>query len=139
METRIDFNFKKIYEDIATKEREGREEWRDVMIIVEEFPEIDYVLVYRGGSFEPWCVGYGYNGKDCWEHGNYFATLSGAMKYIFSKLDRIPYNRMSEIASLAIDGVFEDDAYEAKIYCEDTLELTEYEEEYFGISEKEDE
>lgn len=139
METRIDFNFKKIYEDIATKEREGREEWRDVMIIVEEFPEIDYVLAYRGGNFEPWCVGYGYNGKDCWGQGNYFATLSGAMKYILSKLDKIPYNRMSEIASLAIDGLFEDDAYEAKIYCEDTLELTEYEEEYFGISEKEDE
>lgn len=143
METRRDFNFKELYNDIATKEREGLTEWRDVMVIVEEFPEINYVLAYRGGNFEPWCVGFDYNGKDSWWHGNYFATISGAMRYIQEKLDkynnRICYSRMDEIASKAIDGLFEDDVYEAKIYCEETLELTEEEMEYFGISEKEEE
>lgn len=143
-EKRIDFNFKELYNNIAAKEREGLTEWKDVMVIVEEFPEINYVLAYRGGTFEPWCVGYDYDKENnSWWHGNYFPTISGAMRYIQEKLDakegRICYCRMSEIASKAIDGLFEDDAYEAKIYCEEELELTEEENEYFGISEKEEE
>lgn len=139
METRRDFNFKELYNDIATKEREGLTEWRDVMVIVEEFPEINYVLAYRGGNFEPWCVGCDYNGKDSWWHGNYFATISEAMRYIQEKLDkynnRICYSRMDEIATKTIDKLIENDPYEAEEFLREELELDDDEVEYFGIGE----
>ena len=135
METRVDYNFKKVYEDIATKEREGLTDWRDVMIIVEEFPEINTVLAYRGGEFEPWCVGYDYNGKDSWWHGNYFPTLDKAMRYIQSKIDIVPFYRLEELASKAIDGLIEDDPYEAAEYFKNEMEMTEEEIEYFGVVE----
>lgn len=105
-------------------------------IIVAEFPEIDYVLAYRGGKYEPWVAAWGYNGKNCWTQGHYFATINGAMKYIQYLKDKIPYERMDELASKAIDGLFENDPYEAETYCEETLELTDYEREYFGIKDK---
>lgn len=105
-------------------------------IIVAEFPEIDYVLAYRGGKYEPWVAAWGYNGKNCWTQGHYFATINGAMRYIQYVLDKIPYERMDELASKAIDGLFENDSYEAEKYCEETLELTDYEREYFGIKDK---
>lgn len=109
------------------------------VLIVAEYPEIDYVLAYRGSKYQPWVAAWAYNGKSSWGQGHYFANLMDAIEYIRTKQGKINYYRMSEIASKAIDGLFEDDAYEAKIYCEEELELTEEENEYFGISEKEEE
>lgn len=108
-------------------------------IIVDTFPEIDYVLAYRGGSYQPWVAAWGYNGKNGWQQGHYYETLEEAMEWIRSKQGKPNWYRLDEIASKAIDGLFEYDAYEAKIYCEETLELTEEEMEYFCISEKEEE
>lgn len=45
----------------------------------------------------------------------------------------IPYCRMAELASLAIDGLIEDDENEALIYLRDTMDLTQEECKYFGI------
>lgn len=45
--------------------------------------------------------------------------------------------RLSEIASKAIDGLIEDGEEEALEYINDTLELTEEEKEYFGVAELE--
>ncbi len=109
------------------------------VLIIAEYPEIDYVLAYRGSKYQPWVAAWAYNGKNSWGQGHYFANLMDAIEYIRTKQGKINYYRMSEIASKAIDGLFEDDAYEAKIYCEEELELTEEENEYFGISEKEEE
>lgn len=45
----------------------------------------------------------------------------------------INYQRMNEIACLAIDGLIEDGMYEAKEYFRDTIEMDEDEAEWFGI------
>ena len=45
----------------------------------------------------------------------------------------ITYDRLSEIADLAIQGLLEDDRLTAMEYFADTMELTEEEREYFGI------
>ena len=111
----------------------------DMRIVVAEFPEIDYALIYRGTKYEPWVAAWGLENikrGESWAQGHFYETINGAMKWIQSKMDKIPRCRMEEIATKAIDGLFEDDPYEAEIYCEETLELTEYEREFFGISEK---
>lgn len=115
---------------------------KEVVFIVAEFPKIDFVLAYRNTNFQPWVAAWGYhNGSNSWSQGYYFETITEAMKYIQNLLDedsgRIPYMRLDEIASKAIDGLFEDDPYEARIYCDETLELEDNEKEYFGITEKE--
>lgn len=45
----------------------------------------------------------------------------------------ISIDRLSEIASLAIDGLMQDGEEEAMEYFRDTMELTDEEREYFGI------
>ena len=47
--------------------------------------------------------------------------------------------RMNEIASKAIDGLREDDDTEARIYCEEEIEMDSDEMEYFGLAEEESE
>ena len=107
----------------------------ETVIIVESFPEIDYVLAYRGGSYEPWVAAWGYNGKNCWSQGHYFNDFLKAVRWIQNKIDTVPFLRLEEIASKAIDGLIEDDPYEAAEYFENELELTPEEIEYFGIVE----
>jgi hypothetical protein len=111
----------------------------DLYMIVAEFPEIDYALIYRGTRTNPWVAAWGLkniNQGKSWSQGHYFATIEGAIEYIQGLKNGIPYCRMEEIASKAIDGLFEDEPYEAEIYCEETLELTNYEREFFGIADK---
>lgn len=55
----------------------------------------------------------------------------------FPSTQEIPKERMAEIASKAIDGLIEDDVEQARIYINDTLELSDSEKEYFGVSELE--
>lgn len=57
----------------------------DKMIIVAEFPEINYALIYRQSKYEPWVAAYGLiRESKCWCQGHYFVSLEGAMEYILS-------------------------------------------------------
>lgn len=96
-------------------------------------------------KYFPYYIVSGYNGEtegdNLWDWTvQYYDKLMDFAKAItcYDK-SGIGWWRMDEIASKAIDGLFEDDTYEAKIYCEETLELTDEEKEYFGISGKEEE
>lgn len=104
-------------------------------IIVDTFPEIDYVLAYRGGKYQPWVAAWGYNGKNCWTQGHYFEKLVDAMEFIRMKQGKPNWYRMDEIASKAIDGLIEDDPYEAEEYLRNEIEITDEEIEYFCIAE----
>lgn len=105
----------------------------ETVFIVEKFPEIDYVLAYRGGDYQPWVAAWGYNGKNSWSQGHYFDTLEKAMEYIRTKQGKPNWYRMDEIASKAIDGLIEDDPYEAEEYLRNEIEITEEEAKYFCI------
>lgn len=54
------------------------------------------------------------------------------MKYANMEIDMTP-ERLVEIASLAIQGLLEDDEDSAMEYFAETMELTEYEREFFGV------
>ena len=58
MRTRIDCG---IEEARVTMERKN--ECEETVMIVAEYPEIDYVLAYRGGKYQPWVAAWAYNGK----------------------------------------------------------------------------
>ena len=60
------------------------------------------------------------------------------MKYANTEIDFTP-ERLVEIAQMAIDGLRQDDEDSAQEYFEDTMELTDYEREFFGIPVKETE
>lgn len=106
----------------------------EVVFIVESFPEIDYVLAYRGGSYQPWVAAWGYNGTNSWSQGHYFENLETAMEYIRMKQGKPNWYRLDEIASKAIDKIIEDDPYEAEDFLKDELELSDEEAEYFCIA-----
>ena len=105
------------------------------VLIVAEYPEIDYVLAYRGGNYQPWVAAWGYNGKSSWSQGHYFEKIEDAIEYIRQVQGKPNWYRLDELASKAIDGLIEDDPYEAAEYFENELELTPEEIEYFGIVE----
>lgn len=107
----------------------------EVVFIVETFPEIDYVLAYRGGKFQPWVAAWGYNGKDSWSQGHYFEKLEQAMEYIRMKQGKPNWYRMDEIASKAIDKLIENDPYDAEEFLREEIDLDQEEAEYFCISE----
>lgn len=107
----------------------------ETVFIVEEFPEIDYVLAYRGGKFQPWVAAWGYNGKNAWSQGHYFADLMDAIEYIRTKQGKINYYRMDEIATKTIDKLIENDPYEAEEFFKEELDLDDEEIEYFCIRE----
>ena len=90
----------------------------------------------------PYYIVNGYNGKiegdDLWAwttgyYSNIFAFAKAITNY--DKEGVIGFYRMSEIASKAIDGLIEDDPYEAAKYFENEIEMTDEEIEYFGIAE----
>lgn len=111
----------------------------EVVLIVESFPEIDYVLAYRGGgSYEPWVAAWGYNGINSWSQGHYFEKLETAMEYIRMKQGKPNWYRMDEIASKAIDKLIEDDPYEAEEFLSNEIEITDEEAEYFCIADNMD-
>lgn len=107
----------------------------ETYIIVEEFPEIDYVLAYRGSSYQPWVAAWRYNKENAsWGQGHYFEELFDAMEYIRTKQGKPNWYRLDEIASKAIDGLIEDDPYEAEEYLRNEIEITDEEAEYFCIA-----
>lgn len=74
---RVDKTINELIETVDAKE---------VMVIVEEFPEINYVLVKRNTSYQPWVAAWGYSKeKQCWGQGHYFSKLDEAMRYILDK------------------------------------------------------
>lgn len=97
-----------------------------------------YVVIQRDTDFEPYVVANGLHEDGTWNYGHYFSNLFDAVDYAKLKADEsyIPYARMSEIASRAIDGLFElgnDDEDRAYGYCENEIEMTEEEMDYFGV------
>ena len=57
------------------------------VMIVAEYPEINYVLAYRGTKFDPWVAAWAYRREDnCWGQGHYFEKLEDAIMYIQDKL-----------------------------------------------------
>lgn len=55
----------------------------EAVLIVAEFQDIDYVLAYRGGRYQPWVAGWGYiPERKAWSQGHYFGTIEDAMRYI---------------------------------------------------------
>lgn len=105
-------------------------------IVVAEFPTIDYALIYRGGSCCPWVAAWCLRKEhNCWSQGHYFENVNEAMKHIQSKLDTIPYNRMNEIASKAIDVLKENELLADLDY---EVDLEEKEREWFGLLENDE-
>lgn len=110
----------------------------NTVLIIKEYPEIDYVLAYRGGKYQPWVAAWAYRKEsNCWGQGHYFEELEDAIEYIRTVKGLPNWYRMSEIATKAIDGLIQDDPYEAEIYLEEEIEITEEEAKYFGIEVKE--
>lgn len=67
----------------------------------------------------------------------YFDNIVGFAKAITDYADNcIGWHRLDEIASKAIDGLIQDDPYEAEVYLKDEMEITFEEAEYFGIIEQ---
>ena len=55
-------------------------------VILEEYPQIDYTLIVRRSSFEPYVAAWGYDKESTsWAQGHYFSTLIDAVNYIESK------------------------------------------------------
>ena len=132
MDGRMDYNIN----DLVTRDDTYKEKY----VIVEEYPEIDYVLVRRDNEYQPWVAAWNYQPEiRCWGQGHYFGTLESAMEYIRMVKGEINYYRMTEIASKAIDGLFEVDPYGAEEWLEDELDLTEEESKFFCIAEKREE
>ena len=126
MSERIDVNIKDV---VNTKASES-------YVVVNEYPDIDYVLVYRGGTCQPWVAAWGYNKeKSYWNQGHYFEKLEDAIEYIRTKKGYPNWYRMDEIATKTIDKLIENDPYEAEEFLREELELDDDEVEYFGIGE----
>lgn len=51
-----------------------------------------------------------------------------------SETENISMERLEEIASLAVDGLIQDNPEEAKTYFDETMQLTDAEKQFFGIS-----
>ena len=104
------------------------------VIILQEYPEINYVLAYRKSNIQPWVAAWAYNGKNSWGQGHYFANLVDAIEYIRTVQGRINYYRMDEIASKAINHIIETDVDDAEEFFEE-LDLENDEIKYFCIEE----
>lgn len=92
-------------------------------------------------EYFPYYIVNGYNGKteggDLWAWTvAYYDKLMDFAKAI-TNYDKsgIGWYRMSEIASMAIDGLVKDDPYEAREYLENEIELSIDEALYFGVGE----
>ena len=111
---------------------------REDFIVVESFPEIDYVLLKRNSKYEPWVAAWAYNEeRESWGQGHYFEEFIDAVRYIDNKLRTIPYDRMSEIASRLMDFARESDDIDDTLYDYD-VELDKKEKEYFGLDNEEE-
>lgn len=89
----------------------------------------------------PYYIVNGYNGETegdnlwAWTVGYYDNVIDFAKAITNYGKEGIGWYRMDEIASKAIDGLIEDDPYEAEEYLKNEIEITDEEAQYFGISE----
>lgn len=110
----------------------------DLYMIVAEFPEIDYALIYRGTRDNPWVAAWGLENikrGESWAQGHYFEELFDAMEYIRMKQGKPNWYRMDEIASKAIDKLIENDPYDAEEFLREEIDLDLEEAQYFCIDE----
>lgn len=78
----------------------------------------------EGDDLWAWTVGY---------YDNVFKFAKAITNY---SEEGIGWDRMSEIASKTIDGLIQDDPYEAEIYLKEEVEMTLEEAEYFGVTQQ---
>ena len=65
------------HRDCKTKEVDA------VYLILEEYPEIDYTLLYRRSKYQPFVAAWAYNKEgNYWGQGHYFESLMDAVLYI---------------------------------------------------------
>ena len=56
-------------------------------VLLEEYPEIDYALVWRDSKLSPFVAAWGLDkATGSWCQGHYFTKLNDAMEYINNKL-----------------------------------------------------
>ena len=104
--------------------------------IVEEFPEINYVLIRRNTKIHPWVAAWAYDTEtQGWGQGHYFADFLSAVRYIQNLKDTVPFLRLEEIATKTMDKLIEMDWREAEEFLRDEIDLTENEVDYFGLVE----
>lgn len=116
----------------------------------------EYALITRGEKMKEYAVVNGLNketGEWAWtcaywayEYdggalGNQASMLAHAVDYFRARTEEnyIPRARLEELATLFKDGLICDDEYEAMIYFNETCDMEDYEKEFFGIEESEDE
>lgn len=101
-----------------------------------------YTALIIDNPYFPYYIVNGYNGEiegdNLWAAtANYYSNIFDFAKAITGyEKDGIGYHRLDEIASKAIDGLFEFDENEAKYYCESELDLDKREREYFCVDNK---
>ncbi len=101
--------------------------------------EHDYIAVRNIGMTKDGTYGWG-------EHSGYWCpskdpaeqvkSLASALEYFRIRTDPnyIPRSRLEELATKFKDGLVEDDSYEAWEYFTEECEMEDYELEYFGIT-----
>lgn len=94
--------------------------------------ENEYIIVK---DFEISCSEY--KGERINYYPNNIYGLFGAIDNFRYKTEKdyIPYDRLSELATLFKDGLISDNRESAMEYFDDCCEMTEEEKEYFGIEE----
>jgi len=110
----------------------------DMYIVIAEFPEIDYALIYRYTNHQPWVAAWGLENikrGESWAQGHYFEKLEQAMEYIRMKQGKPNWYRMDEIATKAIDKLIENDPYDAEEFLREEIDLDLEEAQYFCIDE----
>lgn len=111
-----------------------------------------YALIIRGEKMKEYAVvnsldketgewawtcaywNYEYNSQ---KTGNQASMLASAIDYfrMLTEDNYISRARLEELATLFKDGLIEDDEHEAMIYFDETCEMEDYEKEFFGIEE----
>jgi hypothetical protein len=85
-------------------------------------------------TYLPWCVAWLDDGNE-WRQGHYFENANEAMECFLTKTGyfKIPYARLSELATNFKDGLIQDNYDSAMEYFHDTCDMDAEECEYFGI------
>lgn len=80
----------------------------DDYLILEEYPEIDYVLLRREAKYEPFVAAWAYNKEgNYWGQGHYFSELIDAVNYIQSKIDE-----KNKVEKFEITKDFKEEVYD---------------------------
>lgn len=99
----------------------------DDYIVVERYTDLNYTLIYRNSSYQPWVAAWGYHeGKGYWEQGHYFERLEDAMAFIQSKREKVVDPDLVErLIDTVEDFIAGDDSDEVFIYGERRDRLVE--------------